>query len=79
MKDSYLFLDEKMRYAAMSFKSRYLILYVCIFLNCSSGKKIPGRGLLEHGVHAALQDDGWETEDFIDRDGIYEWARPMEW
>ena len=65
----------------MSSPGLVIFIDVCSFLNCTSGKKIPGRGLLEHGVQAALQDAGWVTEDFIERGGIYEWTREplVEW
>ena len=56
--------------------------YVCSFLNCTSGNKIPGRSLLDHSLQVALQDAGWATEDFIERGGIYEWTRatsPVDW
>ncbi|RDB14720.1 Radical S-adenosyl methionine domain-containing protein 2 [Hypsizygus marmoreus] len=46
------------------------------FLNCTGGKKMPGRSILDVGVQVALQDAGWETETFIDRGGIFEWKRP---
>lgn len=58
MENSYLLLDEEMR-----------------FLNCTGGKKIPGRSILTAGVQAALDDAGWETETFVARGGIFDWER----
>ncbi|KAF9467773.1 hypothetical protein BDZ94DRAFT_1247665 [Collybia nuda] len=60
MKDSYLNLDEDMR-----------------FLNCQSGGKEPGRSLLDVGVQEALKDAGFDNQAFIDRGGIFDWAREV--
>ncbi|KAF9465315.1 radical SAM enzyme [Collybia nuda] len=46
------------------------------FLNCTGGKKVPGRSLLMVGVQASLEDAGWETETFVERGGIFDWERP---
>ncbi|KAM0748636.1 radical SAM enzyme [Meredithblackwellia eburnea MCA 4105] len=61
MRDSYLMLDEKMR-----------------FLNCSTGGKIPGRSVLDVGVHQALQDAGFDQGAFLKRGGVFEWQKPKK-
>merc|ERR1719359_1223829 len=55
-------------------RDSYLILDERMrFLNCTAGGKIPGRSLLEAGVHGALQDAGHDESMFYARGGAYEW------
>ena len=83
MKDSYLLLDEEMRYV------RDHILCACIlvserfffcgrFLNCSDSSKTPGRSLLEVGVEEALLDAGFDEKAFFDRGGVFEWTKKKD-
>lgn len=78
MENSYLLLDEEMRFAFVYQVSRFLTGSSSRFLNCTGGKKLPGRSLLKVGVQASLEDAGWETETFVERGGIFEWERPRE-
>eukprot|EP00479_Gromia_sphaerica_P010369 TRINITY_DN4743_c0_g1_i1.p3 TRINITY_DN4743_c0_g1~~TRINITY_DN4743_c0_g1_i1.p3 ORF type:complete len:80 (-),score=16.17 TRINITY_DN4743_c0_g1_i1:131-370(-) len=58
MRDSYLILDEYMR-----------------FLDCSSGKKVPSKSILDVGVHSALLFSGFDSDMFIQRGGKYKWYK----
>jgi radical S-adenosyl methionine domain-containing protein 2 len=58
MKDSYLILDEELR-----------------FLNCTGGRKTPGRSIRDVSVERALQEAGFDGEMFVHRGGIYDWSR----
>ena len=77
MKDSYLNLDEEMRYV----ENLWLVSHQDLswtwvrFLNCEDGWKRPGRSILDVGVLEALKDSGFDHKAFIDRGGIYDWGR----
>ena len=59
MRDSYLLLDEQMR-----------------FLDCSSGDKVPSQHrILDVGVYAALEQAGFDVQQFHHRGGVYDWKR----
>lgn len=80
MENSYLLLDEKMRYVGLCSCGESLrrLTPVLRFLNCEGGKKIPGRSILEVGVLAAMKEAGWHTETFVERGGIFEWGRKRQ-
>ncbi|KAK7436032.1 hypothetical protein VKT23_019334 [Stygiomarasmius scandens] len=57
-------------------KDSYLLLDedMC-FLNCQDGNKRSGRSILKVGVAKALEDAGFDEQQFIDRKGIFDWTR----
>ena len=75
MKDSYLMLDEKMRYIFTIYFDTHDDRLCGRFLNCTDGGKKPGRSLLDVGVQEALKDAGFDEKAFFDRGGVYEWSR----
>lgn len=48
------------------------------FLNSQSGSKVPGRSILDVGVHTALQDAGFDQQAFLRRGGVFDWGRQEE-
>lgn len=57
-------------------RNSYLILDERMrFLNNQNGRKEPSASILEVGVPAALRSAGFDQAMFLDRGGVYEWAR----
>lgn len=85
MQDSYLLLDEEMRFVCLFLwiHTETLNHFRSRFLNCTDGKKIPGESILKVDVDDALREAGWQREVFVQRGGVYEWERDrstdMEW
>ena len=79
MKDSYLLLDEEMRYVVIfvDFGSHDECFYDR-FLNCSDSGKRPGRSLLNVGVEEALKDAGFDEKTFFERGGVFDWGRESD-
>jgi radical S-adenosyl methionine domain-containing protein 2 len=75
MRDTYLNLDEEMRYN-IHLPSVPSFLNFSRFLNCQNGGKVPGRSILKVGVRAALQDAGFDASGFHERGGVYDWTAP---
>jgi radical S-adenosyl methionine domain-containing protein 2 len=76
MKDSYLLLDEEMRYVVIFvYFGSHDECFCGRFLNCSDSGKKPGRSLLDVGVHEALKDAGFDEKAFFERGGVFEWGR----
>jgi len=76
MKDSYLLLDEEMRYVVIFVYFDSDDEYICgRFLNCCDSGKRPGRSLLNVGVEEALKDAGFDEKAFFERGGVFEWGR----
>lgn len=83
MRDSYLNLDEEMRYVLVG--SYYITNSNLLadmhthsvprFLNCTNGGKKPGHSLLDVGVEEAMRDAGFNNQAFLDRGGVFEWSR----
>jgi radical S-adenosyl methionine domain-containing protein 2 len=49
------------------------------FLDCSGGGKAPGKSILDVGVEDGLNYAGFDEQAFIERGGVFEWARePQE-
>jgi radical S-adenosyl methionine domain-containing protein 2 len=79
MKDSYLLLDEEMRYVVIFVYLRSHAECFCgRFLNCCDSSKRPGRSLLNVGVQEALKDAGFDEKAFLERGGIFDWTRDKE-
>lgn len=79
MKDSYLLLDEEMRYVVIFvYFDSYDKCFCGRFLNCSDSGKKPGRSLLSVGVEEALKDAGFDEKAFFDRGGVFEWGKNRE-
>jgi len=61
-------------------QNSYLLLdeNMC-FLNCTSGAKVPSKSILTFGVDAALEEAGFNKEEFETRGGLYpeQWTRPL--
>jgi len=74
MKDSYLLLDEEMRFVLFSF-ANLIISTGRRFLACGNGSKRPGRSIFDVGVFEAMQDAEFDSKSFFDRGGIYDWGR----
>eukprot|EP00553_Chaetoceros_curvisetus_P012564 CAMPEP_0204642538 /NCGR_PEP_ID=MMETSP0717-20131115/51738_1 /ASSEMBLY_ACC=CAM_ASM_000666 /TAXON_ID=230516 /ORGANISM="Chaetoceros curvisetus" /LENGTH=236 /DNA_ID=CAMNT_0051663313 /DNA_START=1214 /DNA_END=1924 /DNA_ORIENTATION=- len=45
------------------------------FLDCSAGGKVPSESILDVGVGVALQQAGFDVDEFYNRGGIYDWTR----
>ncbi|KAF8521385.1 hypothetical protein BU17DRAFT_45765 [Hysterangium stoloniferum] len=43
-----------------------------------TGRKVPGRSLLQVGVQEALKDSGWDEKTFHDRGGVFDWSRKKD-
>jgi radical S-adenosyl methionine domain-containing protein 2 len=79
MKDSYLLLDEEMRYVVIFvYFDSHDECFCGRFLNCSDSGKKPGRSLLNVGVEEALKDAGFDEKAFFDRGGVFEWGKNRE-
>ena len=76
MKDSYLLLDEKMRYVVIfAYFDTHDESFCGRFLNCTNSGKKPGRSLLDVGVQEALNDAVFDEKAFFDRGGVFEWSQ----
>jgi radical S-adenosyl methionine domain-containing protein 2 len=76
MKDSYLLLDEEMRYVVIFvYFDSHDECFCGRFLNCCDSGKKPGRSLLNVGVEEALKDAGFDEKAFLERGGIFDWGR----
>lgn len=75
MKDSYLSLDEEMRYVHSGCLVCFCLHIMIRFLNCQDGWKRPGRSVLKVGVEEAMRDAGFDESTFLDRGGIFDWNR----
>lgn len=78
MRDSYLNLDEEMRYVKSVLNAVFLLRIRPRFLNCQDGGKRPGRSLLDVGVEEAIRDAGFDNQAFLDRGGIFGWSRTKD-
>ena len=89
MRNSYLILDEYMRFVDVSLCVKYLksfnsrkycvfvsvCVYVHRFLDNSNGSKTPSVSILDVGVKSAMSKSGFDRKMFIKRGGKYVWSK----